>query len=181
MPYRHLYFSLRLDCVFILHFAFTYSYPVLFLLKCHCKELEKSSCSSNILLQRSSCTFIMPPQRSSCGFQDPRSSDLQSAARRTSSCGCKKKFLHMYYFWAVLHVHGWFLFCFLSLFNSCVTKYLPRGPPGSWLSLFQYKIAAKLQKCFDSPQSSVKSLLIILAQIPLCTVVNTEITCSNAH
>ena len=75
---------------------FTYACPVLS--KCHCKELQRSSCGSNILPQRSSCAFIMQPQRSSWGFQDSSSSHLQSVARRTSSRGSKKKFLRMHYF-----------------------------------------------------------------------------------
>ena len=83
--------------------AFTYAYPVSFLSKCYRKEPQRRSCSSNILPQRSSYAFVVQPQRSSCGFQDSSSSDPQSAARRTSSCGCKKKFLRMHYFWAVLY------------------------------------------------------------------------------
>ena len=41
---------------------------------------------------------IMQPQRSSWGFQDSSLSHPQSVARRTSSCGSKKKFLRMHYF-----------------------------------------------------------------------------------
>ena len=81
---------------------FTYAYPILFLSNYNRKEPQRSSCGSNILPQRSSCAFIMQPQRSSCGFQDSSSSDPQSAAKRTSSCGRKKKFLRVHYFWAVL-------------------------------------------------------------------------------
>ena len=77
--------------------VFTYTYPVSFLLKCHRKEPQRSSCHSNIFLQKSSCAFIKQWQRRSCGFQDSSSSDLESAARRTS-CGCKKKFLRVHYY-----------------------------------------------------------------------------------
>ena len=84
--------------------SLTYTYPVSFLSKCHRKEPQRRSCGSNILPQRSSCAFIMQPQRSSCGFQNSSSSDPQSAARRTSSCGRKKKFLRVHYFWAVLYM-----------------------------------------------------------------------------
>ena len=48
----------------------------------------------------------MEPQRSSCSFQDSSSSDTQSAARRTSSCGRKEKFLYVHYFWAVLYLRA---------------------------------------------------------------------------
>ena len=83
--------------------VFTYAYRAV-LSKCHRKEPQRSSCGLNILPQRSSCAFIVQPQRSSCGFQDSSSSDPQSAARRTSSCGSKKKFLRVHYFWAVLYI-----------------------------------------------------------------------------
>ena len=76
--------------------------PCLIPFKVSRKEPQRSSCSSNILLQRSSCAFNIQPQRSSCGFQDSSSSDPQSAARRTSCSGRKKKFLRVHYFWAVL-------------------------------------------------------------------------------
>ena len=75
-----------------------------FLSKCHHKGPQRSSCGSNILPQRSSCAFIMQLQRISCSFQDSSSSDPQSAARRTSSCGRKKKFLRLHYFWVVLYI-----------------------------------------------------------------------------
>ena len=88
--------------VFRFTLRFTYAYPILFLSNYNRKDPQRSSCGSNILPQRSSCAFIMQPQRSSCGFQDSSSSDPQSAARRTSSCGRKKKFLRVHYFWAVL-------------------------------------------------------------------------------
>ena len=78
--------------------------PCLVPFKVSRKEPQRSSCGSNILPQRSSCAFNIQPQRSSCGFQDSSSSDPQSATRRTSSCGCKKKFSHVHYFWAVLYL-----------------------------------------------------------------------------
>ena len=87
--------------------VFTYTHPVSFLSKCHRKEPQRSSCGSNILPQRSSCAFIMQLQRSSCGFQNSSSSYPQWAARRTSSCGRKKKFLRVHYFWAVLYFEDW--------------------------------------------------------------------------
>ena len=80
-----------------------YACPILFLSNYNRKDPQRSSCGWNILPQRSSCAFIMQLQRSSCGFQDSSSSDPQSAARRTSSCGRKKKFLRVHYFWAVLY------------------------------------------------------------------------------
>ena len=84
---------------------FSLTCTVSFLFKCHGNELQRSSCGSNILLQRSSCAVIMQLQRSSCGFQDSSSSDQQSAVGRNSSCECKKKFLRMHYFWAVLYLY----------------------------------------------------------------------------
>ena len=44
-----------------------------------------------------------PPCKITGGFQDSSSSDLQSVARRASSCKHKKKFLCVHYFWAVLY------------------------------------------------------------------------------
>ena len=90
----------------LLHFAFslcvfTYAYPVSFLSKCHAKNRKEVLAVRTSY--RSSCTFNTQPQRSSCGFQDSSSSDPQSAARRTS-CGRKKKFLRVHYFWAVLYL-----------------------------------------------------------------------------
>ena len=98
--------------------VFTYTYPVPFLSKCHRKEPQRSFCGSNIIPQRSSCAFIMQPRRSSCGFQDSSSSDPQSAARRASSCGSKKKFLRVHYFWAVLYV----VFSILPFGNHVMDK-----------------------------------------------------------
>ena len=71
--------------------VFTYTYPVSFLSKCHRKELQRSSCGSNILPQRSCCAFIMQPQRRSCSFQNSSSSDPQEellADAKRSSCVC---------------------------------------------------------------------------------------------
>ena len=101
--------------------VFTYTHPVSFLSKCDRKEPQRSSCGSNILPQRSSCAFIMQPQRSSCGFQNSSSSssDPQSAARRTSSCGRKKKFLRVHYFWAVLYMYISLLI--LMFLNRCIS------------------------------------------------------------
>ena len=100
-----------------LHFAFSLTRTLSrSFWKCHRKEPQRSSCSSNILPQRSSCAFIMQSQRSSCGFQNSSSSNLQSAARRTSACGRKKKFLHVHYFWAVLYLK-WVLYL---TFNLCL-------------------------------------------------------------
>ena len=91
--------------------AFTYAYPVSFLSKCHAKNCKEVLCA-----------FIVQPQRSSCGFQDSSSSDPQSAARRTSSCGRKKKFLRVHYFWAVLY--------------KCASNFFPYQ---TWLTLSKAK------------------------------------------
>ena len=79
-----------------LHFAFSLTHNMSrsfqsVIAKNH-KEPQRSSYRSNIL-----------PQKSSYAFQNSSSSDPQTLARRTSSCGHKKKFLHVHYFWAVLY------------------------------------------------------------------------------
>ena len=107
-----------------LHFVFslTRTLAVSFLSKCYRKEPQRSSRGSNILPQRSSCAFIIQPQRSSCGFQNSSSSDPQSAARRTSSCGRKKKFLRVHYFWAVLNVEFKKIIKSLTIYRLSKTK-----------------------------------------------------------
>ena len=59
-------------------------YPVSFLSKCHCKEPQRSACSSNILPQRSSCVSRTQAQATR---NQPQEDLILSDAKR-SSCAC---------------------------------------------------------------------------------------------